>query len=71
MRVKLNYREFARLRNGPEVVADLTRRAAAIAAAAEGVAKPAELRRTITGRARVAVVGDEEKIDRSIDAGRW
>lgn len=79
VRVKLHMRGFRQLRNSPGVVADLAKRAAAIAAqAGDGFAtRPAE---TGGDRARVAVVTEtaEAMIDEakhrtlttSIDAGR-
>ena len=79
VRIVLNRQGFRDLRNAPGVVADLERRAAAIAAAAgEGFAtRPAERGRQ---RARVAVVTEtydamrseakDRTLTRAINAGR-
>jgi len=82
-KLKLFNKGFVELRNSPGVVADIERRAAAIAdAAGEGFAvRPAETNLSFPhGRARVAVVTEtfdamyaeatDRTLTRSIDAGR-
>lgn len=82
VRWKINNAAFVALRNSPGVIADLKRRAEAIAdRAGEGIeTRPAETRGGRTGRARVAVVtasytgrrrqAEDSALTRAIDAGR-
>lgn len=81
--LKLNYKGFVALRNSPGVIAELERRAKAIAdAAGDGFeARPADTdMRYPKGRARVAVVAttaeamlaemNDHVLESAIDAGR-
>lgn len=82
VRWKLHNAGFTALRNSPEVIADLEKRAERIASAAgDGMeTRPAETGRGRHGRARVAVVtatsdarrrqAKDSALTRSVDAGR-